>query len=65
MSPAYLGDGVYAEFDGWGLILTTRDGAVNPTNAIYCEPQVYRRLVAYVDNLKKAAEHRPNETVTP
>jgi hypothetical protein len=50
----YLGDAVYVEFDGFMLKLTTEDGIVNPTNTIYLEPSVYRELVRYVDDLKKA-----------
>lgn len=52
--PDYIGDGVYVEFDGYMLILTTRDGIVNPTNAIALEPEVYARLVTYVEALKAA-----------
>jgi hypothetical protein len=45
---AYLGDGVYAEWDGYGLILSADEG-VNPIDTIIFEPEVYAALAAYVD----------------
>lgn len=46
----YLGDGVYVEFDGHGLVLTTENG-IEATNAIYLEPAVYSALTQYVESL--------------
>ena len=37
----YLGDAVYAEFDGYSIILTTENG-IAATNTIYLEPEVVR-----------------------
>lgn len=34
----YIGDGVYAEFDGWALLLTTENG-IEATNTIVLETQ--------------------------
>ena len=34
-----LGDSVYAQFDGFGIILTTENG-LGPTNTIVLEPEV-------------------------
>jgi hypothetical protein len=49
----YLGDSVYVEFDGLGLILTTENGKeTDPSNQIYLEPEVYTALVKYIENLK-------------
>jgi len=48
----YLGDGAYARFDGYALILTTEDG-VETTNEIVLEPQVVMGLFAFVEKLKK------------
>jgi hypothetical protein len=46
----YLGDGVYADFDGFGITLhTERDGG---THWIYFEPEVLAALFAYVERLK-------------
>jgi hypothetical protein len=50
MSKQYIGDGVYVEHDGYGLVLTTHNG-LNVTNTIYLEPEVYRALVVYVTAL--------------
>lgn len=44
----YLGDGVYAEFDGYGIWLTTENG-LSRDNTIYLEPEVYRALVSFVE----------------
>lgn len=43
----YLGDGVYVDFDGYAIILTTENG-VRTTNEIFLEPDVYRALVNFV-----------------
>ena len=43
----YLGDGAYAEYDGYGVRLTTENG-VETTNSIYLEPEVYAALTAFV-----------------
>ena len=42
----YIGDGVYAEFDGFNIILTTENG-ISVTNRIILEPEVYRALMDY------------------
>lgn len=46
----YLGDGVYADFDGYALVLTTENG-YETTNVVVLEPQVYESLLAYVTRL--------------
>ena len=47
---AYIGDGVYAEFDGYHIVLsTTRDDG--KVDYIFLEPTVYNNLVAYNDRL--------------
>lgn len=51
----YIGDGVYVDFDGWALVLTTENG-VETTNRIVLETEVYTGLVEYVDALKAAAK---------
>jgi hypothetical protein len=43
----YIGDGIYADFDGYALILTTEDG-ITETNRIYVEPREWKTLQAYV-----------------
>ena len=52
MRKVYLGDAVYAEFDGHGIKLTTEDG-YRATNTIVLEPEVYDALVKYVDDLNE------------
>ena len=46
---AYLGDGVYASFDGYHVWLKTERGGVWSKIAI--EPDVYRKLCDYFDQL--------------
>lgn len=45
----YLGDGVYASFDGWQIWLTTT--RENGTHTIAIEPITLDRLLAYRDSL--------------
>jgi len=42
----YLGDGVYAEADGYHIRLTTENG-VETQNLIYLEPSVMAALVKF------------------
>lgn len=42
----YLGDGVYAYFDGYGIELQAND-PYNPTDTIYLEPIVLGALVEF------------------
>jgi hypothetical protein len=52
MDKKYLGDGVYAESDGYGIVLTTEDG-ISVQNRIVLEPDVYSALVQYVEHLTR------------
>jgi hypothetical protein len=53
----YIGDGVYVSHDGYQLWLTTeRDG--NVVHAIALEPQAWRALVAYVEEMEKGDDPR-------
>lgn len=47
MSKQYLGDAVYATFDGYHVVLTTSDG-IAETNKIYLEPAVIEALQKYL-----------------
>jgi hypothetical protein len=50
MEPAkiYLGDAVYAEFDGSGIILTVEYGhGPAPAQEIILEPYVIEKLIAF------------------
>ncbi len=48
----YIGDSVYYQFDGFGIVLTTENG-FGPSNEIYMEPEVLYRLIdRAVEDLK-------------
>lgn len=42
----YLGDAVYADFDGFAFVLTTEDG-ISASNTIVLEPSVLDEVVAF------------------
>lgn len=46
----YLGDGVYAAHDGFGVWLTAEDGE-RATDGIYIEPAVLSSLVMWIEKL--------------
>ncbi len=46
-SKEYIGDGVYAAFDGFALILTTENG-IEVTNTVVIEPREWATLTMYV-----------------
>jgi len=48
---SYLGDGVYAIFDGYGIWLHANDHE-NPTDRIYLEPSVFDSLVRFREEMK-------------
>ena len=49
----YIGDSVYADFDGFAVVLTTENGLPNdPSNRIVLEPEVYTSLHQYVLRLE-------------
>ena len=54
---SYLGDGVYALCDGFGIWLHTNDHE-NPTDRVFLEPQVFEALVQFekVSKSKEAIE---------
>lgn len=50
----YLGDGVYAAFDGYHVVLTTgADVSRNPDNTVYLDAQVLAAFDAYRLRLSK------------
>ena len=49
----YLGDGAYAEFDGYYIVLTTSDYGITVTNRICLEKEVFKTLVEYEKMIKK------------
>ena len=46
----YIGDGVYAVFHGYGIYLKANDFN-NPTDTIFIEPDVLRRLINFADRV--------------
>ena len=53
----YIGDSVYADFDGYSIILTTENG-YGPSNSIALEPEVYDALIRYIDRIKSFRRER-------
>lgn len=47
MKKVYLGDGVYAAFDGWNITLTAENGIV-ATDTVVLEPTVLKALFEFV-----------------
>ena len=57
---AYLGDGLYARFDGYQFELYTHDG-YSKTTSVFLEPQVYFAFKNFAD---KIFEHKTEEENT-
>lgn len=51
----YLGDGVYADFNGFEIVLTTEDG-ISVHNIIVMEPAVVAAFDRYRERLKKVVQ---------
>lgn len=47
MAKEYIGDGVYAEYDGFGTVLTSENGE-SVLAEIYLEPSTLADLTSYV-----------------
>lgn len=48
----YIGDSVYADFDGYAFVLTTENG-IGPSNTIVLEPQIMEALKEYVKRINR------------
>lgn len=58
MNKVYLGDSVYAAFDGYHIVLTTENGYLtDPSNTIALEPNVLAALNIYAERLKDEAHN--------
>jgi len=55
----YLGDSVYAAWDGHFLLLTTENG-FGPSNAIYLEPRVLEALDLFRKRMKPKPPSPPD-----
>lgn len=51
----YIGDGVYAAFDGYHVVLMT-DSVTNPTNKIYLDTQVRNALRELLESFKEGGD---------
>lgn len=59
----YLGDGLYADFDGYQIILAANNG-IRDTNVVYLEPVVLNRFYKYVElieQIKKSHQEKQKE----
>ncbi|UCG53606.1 MAG: hypothetical protein JSW58_08615 [Candidatus Latescibacterota bacterium] len=56
----YLGDGVYADYDGYHIVLTTENG-ITTTNTIALEPPVMEALKRYEKRLSEIVSARRAE----
>ncbi len=66
-APQYLGDSVYAEFDGYNVVLTTNNGySDDPRNRIALEPDVIAAFRKYDERLREqiAAYNKEHEQPT-
>ncbi len=58
----YLGDSVYASFDGYNIVLTTENGYLDdPRNRICLEPHVIDSLIEYKKRLYDKYSNKQNE----
>lgn len=49
---AYLGDGVYMDFDGYHIVLTTNNGRED-TNTVYLEPEVLDNMLRMLKTMEQ------------
>jgi len=57
---SYLGDGVYAIHDGYGIWLHSNDHE-NPTDKIYLEPSVFNSLINFNKDCQRPAGRKDGE----
>jgi len=50
--PEYLGDGLYAEYDGWQVRLFASNGETT-TNEVFLDPAVLRAFIHYVEVIRQ------------
>jgi hypothetical protein len=56
VKPVYLGDGLYAEFDGFQIELFASNGVMK-TNRVFLEPNVLEAFERYVKDLRKKVKN--------
>lgn len=52
---SYLGNGLYAKFDGSGIWLLANDHK-EPTDKVYLEPSVHQAYLGFIEDLRKMYE---------
>ena len=52
---AYLGDGLYADYDGFQIRLWASDG-VTMTNEVFLDPYVLQNLIIFAERLRAEQE---------
>ena len=55
----YIGDGVYASFDGYHIILDLR--AQDKTTRIALEPDILRKIIQFSEDIKKKGQEAEKE----
>lgn len=51
----YLGDGLYADYDGWQIVLSANDrNSGHPTARVYLEPLVIVAFLRYIERIKES-----------
>lgn len=50
---SYLGDAVYVNTDDFGSLVLTTENGILATNTIVIEPEVWSRMVEYVERARK------------
>lgn len=56
-TPTYLGDGLYADFDGYQIKLMANSYEF-PTDTVYLDPNVTEALLKYIDKVNKELEEK-------
>ena len=51
-NPRYLGDGVYAKYDGYQIELMANDH-MNPTDRIYLDSSTLTSFLKFIDEIKE------------
>lgn len=61
MNKTYIGDGVYAMFDGYQLWIWTEDGRRETSPRIALEPQTFDNLMLFYERSLKRPKVREND----
>lgn len=56
MPDSYLGDGLYASFDGFQIVLTAPRVSFGADHFVALEPSVFSALLRYADEINKKYE---------